>query len=386
MNSEDALESEKVVYEELVEFLRDKKKEVRLAAVEGIASLSASTEKHKLLRGTNVIKYLVRMVGDDDGQISRAVMSSLINFAAEPQFLDQMLNNHVVSRIMDGLLDLDNKVRELYAILLVNVTQQVKGVHKIIQKGDTLEGYYLSKLIELFCTHDDKKEKEDAFSWIASVLNNVTQVREGRDLILEKRVVFLKLFVYIQHPNKIRQRGILGVIRNCLFDSRTHEWLLSDDVDILSKLLLPLRGPEVYDEDDTQRLPKLLQHASKDKEREKDLESKAMIIDALLLLASTMDGRTKMRAKNIYVIVRDYDQLEDNETISENLVSLITLLKGLDEDEEKPANVNPLEIALEHPAEEIKVSPKNLEEASKETTQKRVKVDLDENGEAIEEI
>lgn len=31
-------------------------------------------------------------------------MSSLINFAAEPHFLDQMLTNHVISRIMDGLL------------------------------------------------------------------------------------------------------------------------------------------------------------------------------------------------------------------------------------------------------------------------------------------
>lgn len=385
MNVEEA-EAERVVYEELVEFLRDKKKEVRLVAVEGIASLSASPEKYKLLRATNVIKYLVRMVGDDDGQISRAVMPSLINFAADPHFLDQMLTNHVISRIMDGLLDLENKVRELYAILLVNVTQQVKGVHKILQKGDTLEGYYLSKLVELFCEHDDKKEKEDAFSWIASVLNNITQVREGRDLLLEKRVVFLKLLMYIQHPNKIRQRGILGVIRNCIFDSRTHEWLLAEDVDILSKLLLPLRGPEVYDDEDTQLLPKLLQHAPTEKEREKDLESKAMIIDSLLLLASTSDGRTTMRAKNVYVIIRDYDQIEDNETISENLVSLITLLKGLDEDEEKPANVNPLELALEHPAEEIKVSPKNLEVSQETQTQKRKKVDLDENGEAVEEI
>jgi hypothetical protein len=53
---------------------------------------------------------------------------------------------------------------------------------------------------------------------------------------------------------------------------------------------------------DTLALPLPLRMAAKDKAREKDLESRAMIIDSLLLLASTANSRKLMREKNIVCI------------------------------------------------------------------------------------
>jgi len=306
-----------------------------------------------------------------------------------------MITGHVVSRVIDGLLDKENKICELYVILLANVTCDVRGTNKILQKGDSLQGYYVTKLIELF--HEDSKAK-DHYSWIGSILNNVTQIEEGRKLIMDRtRNMFVSLLSYIQHHNKVRQRGVLGMIRNCLFDSCYHPWALGDEVDILSKLLMPLRGPEKYDDEDAIRLPVSLRNVSSEKKREEDLESRSMIVDTLLLLASTTLGRELMRKKNIYIIIRDYDNIEENETINENLYSLVILLKGLDEPSENVA-INPSYIVGQSP-EEIKIAT-NKQTENQKTPEKielisttnstdhqiKTKKDVDETGEEIEEI
>lgn len=49
-----------------------------------------------------------------------------------------------------------------------------------------------------------------------------------------------------------------------------HNWLLSEEVDILPRLLLPLAGNTEYDEEDNDKLPLELQYLPEDKKREDD--------------------------------------------------------------------------------------------------------------------
>ena len=63
-----------------------------------------------------------------------------------------------------------------------------------------------------------------------------------------------------------------------------HEWLLSDSVDILPHLLLPLAGPEEFPEDDMEKLPPDVQYLEEDKERETDPDIRRMLLEALLLV------------------------------------------------------------------------------------------------------
>ena len=58
--------------------------------------------------------------------------------------------------------------------------------------------------------------------------------------------------------------------------------MLSDDVDLLPRLLLPLAGPEEYDDDDVERLPDDLQYLPPDKEREPNPRIRKMLVEALL--------------------------------------------------------------------------------------------------------
>ncbi len=55
-------------------------------------------------------------------------------------------------------------------------------------------------------------------------------------------------------------------------------------MDILSRLLLPLAGPEELDDDDMNKLPEDLQYLPPDKEREEDPDIRIMLIETLMLV------------------------------------------------------------------------------------------------------
>lgn len=62
----------------------------------------------------------------------------------------------------------------------------------------------------------------------------------------------------------------VGTIKNCCFETEYHKWLLSEDVDMLPKLVLPLADGTEFDEDDNDKLPLELQYLPENKMREDD--------------------------------------------------------------------------------------------------------------------
>ena len=65
-----------------------------------------------------------------------------------------------------------------------------------------------------------------------------------------------------------------------------HEWLLSEEIDLLSTLLLPLAGPEEFDEDVMDKLPDDLQYLPEDKEREPDPDIRKMLLESLMQVST----------------------------------------------------------------------------------------------------
>ena len=57
---------------------------------------------------------------------------------------------------------------------------------------------------------------------------------------------------------------------------------LATEVDILPRLLLPLAGPEEFDDEDTGKLPDDLQYLPSDKQREPIAEIRRMLVEAIL--------------------------------------------------------------------------------------------------------
>lgn len=67
-----------------------------------------------------------------------------------------------------------------------------------------------------------------------------------------------------------------------IFVAEYHDWLLGDEVDLLPRLLLPLAGPEEFDDDDMDKLPDDLQYLPSDKQREPEAHIRKTITEALL--------------------------------------------------------------------------------------------------------
>lgn len=57
--------------------------------------------------------------------------------------------------------------------------------------------------------------------------------------------------------------------------------MLNENLDLLSRLLLPLAGPEEFDEEDNEKLPLDLQYLPEDKERESDPNLRLALLQAL---------------------------------------------------------------------------------------------------------
>lgn len=61
-----------------------------------------------------------------------------------------------------------------------------------------------------------------------------------------------------------------------------HKWLLSEEVDLLPSILLPLAGPEQFEEEEMEKLPYDLQYLADDKVREPDPDIRKMLLEALM--------------------------------------------------------------------------------------------------------
>lgn len=96
--------------------------------------------------------------------------------------------------------------------------------------------------------------------FIGHVFSHFSQISSGRKLFCNKSQLFQRVipFTHFEDSN-IRRSGAIGLIKNVCFDTKLHEWLLNDDVDILPFILLPLAGPEEYDDEDNDKFPTELQ-------------------------------------------------------------------------------------------------------------------------------
>jgi hypothetical protein len=74
--------------EELVSFINDKRKDVQLVALENVAAQSSNIQNHKILKNTKIIRFLARLIGENDIKILQAVVPTLINLSEDPFFCE----------------------------------------------------------------------------------------------------------------------------------------------------------------------------------------------------------------------------------------------------------------------------------------------------------
>lgn len=196
--------------------------------------------------------------------------------------------------------------------ILSNLSRSEKLVDSIAHELLEIDSSIFDKFVAAF-SKSDYNQQQQSLNYLAAVFSNLSQSSTFRNLVANKSQSRLlqRLLPFINHDSSlIRRGGITGLLKNICFDSSLHEWLLSSDVDILPYILLPLAGPEEFDEETNEHLPLELQYLEPDKKREPDVDIRTILLESLAQLCATRNGRNYLRDKSAYEILRELHKFE----------------------------------------------------------------------------
>ncbi|KAM8756773.1 protein HGH1 homolog [Acanthopagrus schlegelii] len=351
---------------ELLSFLTpNTRPDVKGQATEYILGLSGNRDGCRFLRTKpDLLAALFALTSDPSIAIVKDCYYIFVNLSAD-ETLHQVLvaDVKILPVFLKNLEDPEYPFSDQICTILSNLSRHnktCKTVFKVLQ-----EGIGLAQLVEIFCTEDFNKKAK--LHYLGPLLSNLTQLPEARSYIMDKdRCVIQRLLPFTQfQASVVRRGGVIGTLRNCCFDHTHHEWLLSDDVDILPFLLLPLAGPEELTEEENDGLPVDLQYLPEDKKREEDPDIRKMLLETLFLLTATKAGRQTLKDKNIYYILREFHKGEKDVHVSAACEKLVQVLIG-DEPEQGMENLMEVEIPEDVEQKLKEADLKEQEELQKE--------------------
>ncbi|KAF7644675.1 hypothetical protein LDENG_00217770, partial [Lucifuga dentata] len=297
--------------EELLSFLTPATRpDVKGHAVEYILGLSGNRDGCRYLRTKpGLLTSLFALTSDPSVAIAKDCYHILINLSADDTLHQVLVKEvNIVPALLKNLLNPEFPFADQICTIFSNLTRHEKTCKHVFQVLQEEAG--LAQLVEVFCA--EGYNKKASLHYLGPLLSNLTQLPEARNYIMDKdRCVVQRLLPYTQYQaSAVRRGGVVGTLRNCCFNYAHHEWLLSDAVDVLPFLLLPLAGPEELTDQENEGLPVDLQYLPEDKEREEDPDIRKMLLETLLLLTATKAGRQILKKKNVYPLMREFHRWE----------------------------------------------------------------------------
>ncbi|MBN3283161.1 HGH1 protein, partial [Polyodon spathula] len=330
---------------DLLNFLKlDMRPDLKGQATEYILGLTGNKDGCKYL-GTKpaLLKAVLALTRDPSVAVVKDCYHTLINLSADPVAHQALIKEaNVLPPLLHNLLDPGYIFADQICTILTNLSRNKETCREVLRAIQD-EGVGLAQIVEVFCT--EGYNEKASLHYLGPLLSNLTQLPEARSFILDKdRCVIQRLLPFTQYESSaVKRGGVVGTLRNCCFDYSCHEWLLSDAVDILPFLLLPLAGPEELSEEENEGLPVDLQYLPEDKRREKDPDIRNMLIETLLLLTSTKAGRQILKKKNVYPIMREFHKWEKEPDVMVSCEKLVQVLIG---DEPETGMENLMEVNI----------------------------------------
>ncbi|KAF4527157.1 hypothetical protein B566_EDAN007197 [Ephemera danica] len=225
------------------------------------------------------------------------------------------------------VLEPSSPVADPACMAVCNMTREPGHAEQAWQQLQSEEGLVDRLVAALSGTKYNQRDA--ALHYLAPLISNLSQLTQVRRMLLDpERCVMQRLLPFTQYTeSSIRRGGVISTLRNCCFDVEHHEWLLSPTVDLLPALLLPLAGPDVFSEEETEKLPPDLQYLEENKQRESDPDLRRLILEAIARLCARRSTRVTIREQEAaYLILRELHKWEEDRAAllaCENLVDLL---------------------------------------------------------------
>lgn len=280
-------------------------------------------------RTTALLNGIVDLTEEKVAVIRRDAFLTLVNVSATDEGAIAVLeagDTTLIKRSVEEILNENSTLADPCAMFLSNISRPRANVEQVLDSLLTIE-HSIERLLTAF-TRKQFNKKDMKLDYIGPVFSNLTQSSRGRDIVCDpSQNMLIRILPFTHHPdNLIRRGGATGILKNICFDSPRHDWLLSEQVNVLPFILLPLAGPEEFSEEDNDKFPIELQYLDADKQRESDVDLRNMLLDCLSQLCATVKSREYLRQKGTYEILREYHKWETNRKAlyyCENIVNIL---------------------------------------------------------------
>ncbi|KAJ5296551.1 Cytochrome b5 [Penicillium atrosanguineum] len=338
--------------EDLVEFLHHGNTQIRQIACENLVGFSTAQpdlfKRHQLLPVTD-LKLLAR----DYSPIAKNALTILINLSSDEDILKFLVkDDQFIEVLLKKLMNIKDPNVDEVAMLLANLVKSdhLEKLHSLKRKApesvSTSENA-IDQLMDCFVKGaDGSLNKHANFDYLSYVFADLSQSEKGRAYFTTRQeydgvVPITKLTVFTEHESNIRRKGVASTIKNVAFDVASHPMLFDEDgVNLLPYLLLPITGPEEFPDEESMSMLPDLQLLPPDKKRDSDMTIITTHLETLLLLTTTREGREKMRAVQVYPIIRECHLNVEDDDVRESCDRLVQVLMR-DEEGTKRAPKSP---------------------------------------------
>ncbi|KAL9058359.1 MAG: hypothetical protein Q9162_001814 [Coniocarpon cinnabarinum] len=363
--------------EELVEFLHHGNTEIRKVAIENLVGYSKAQPalfKRYQLEPIKDLKLLVK----DYAPISRHALTILINLSSDHEILKSLAEDDTfLETVLLRITNANEPTANDLATLLANlgkspsltrlITLKPKSAPKELSKSPLA----IDQLLDLFVKGVDggynKHANFDDLAYLFGDLAKDEAVQRHLTTPSEYDALLplTKLTPFTSHSSLTRRRGVATALKNTLFYNPAHAVLLSETSpltsssktagaethvitfaapstghEFLTQLLLPLAGPDEYPEHESDQLLPELQLLPASKQRESDTGIIKDLLECLLLLCSSREGRDELRKCGVYLVVRELHLAVEDDGVRENCERLVDLLMRGEEGEDSEEKGN----------------------------------------------
>ncbi|XP_049278528.1 protein HGH1 homolog isoform X1 [Anopheles funestus] len=305
--------------EEIVPFLsKNARLDLRVVSLSHVlggfflSGLTGSAEGIQLLvKNETLLNNLLNLTSEES--VAKDAVLCLVNITAEvigAAVVVDKLSERLVPAAYEAILDEGCRLSDAWCMVLCNITRPEHLVERVLKHLLAIE-FALEKLTTCFTRINYNKQKCH-LNYLGPLFSNVSQSKAGRDVFCNQATGLLRrLLPFVHHEGSIvRRGGAVGLLKNVCFDSSVHEWLLSEEINVLPFILLPLAGPEELDDETNDKLPVDLQYLGPDKKREEDPDVRKMLVESLAQLCATRKGRSHLRGQGTYEILRELHKFE----------------------------------------------------------------------------
>lgn len=334
-----------------------------MMAIQGIAGLSVDKGfQEEVANHNELLPRLFNLILDPSLVVEHEAWKALVNLAQNPTISAAMSKKFalIVAGYICNCAGLTDLIKldgvsanflpeqlifpDLACMLLSNLSKNIECAESLIS--------FIGLFIEIATSPKQK------FDFLFGVLADMTLTAECRRYLSEgDHPIFLRLLTFINDASFVKRGGVAVVVKNCLLEVDRHQTILEDHDDtLLAALLGRLVHPEcTFSEEELDKMLLEISLEHRNTPAESDPAIREMIVESLIALGTTYEGRVILREKEVYPIIRECHKHETDDKLRGGMEIIVEYIIR-DEDH---ANIRPTKVkkTVLSEIEEVEVSP-----------------------------